>query len=79
MDFLLQFIDVILLKKYVLLMAISQWDNKNVGSFKEAPGKEVEVVWLCYANRGALYRKEGGGNVSTKEKNGRKAEEKSGQ
>ena len=35
---------------------------------KESPGKEVEVVSACDEMRGALRRKEGDGNESTREK-----------
>ena len=34
----------------------------------ESPGKEVEVVWTCDGKTGALRRKEGDGNESTREK-----------
>ena len=40
---------------------------------KESAGKEIEeVVWACHENRGALRRKEGDGNESTREKEERK-------
>ena len=48
-------------------------DNESVRNFKESPGKEVDVVWSCDAKRGALCRKEGDGNESTREKEERKA------
>ena len=38
-----------------------------MGNHKESPGKEVEVVWT-----GALRRKEGYGNESTREKEERR-------
>ena len=40
-------------------------DNESGGI---RPGKEVDVVWACDENRGALRRKEGDGNESTMEK-----------
>ena len=43
-----------------------------MGGSKESPGKEVEMVWGCDEKIGALCRKEGDGNKSTKEKEERK-------
>ncbi len=43
-----------------------------MGNHKESPGKEVEVVWTCDGKTGALRRKEGYGNESTREKEERK-------
>ena len=42
------------------------------GNRKESPGNEVEVVWACDEKRGALHRKGGDGNESTREKVERK-------
>ena len=46
--------------------------NACGGHRNERPGKEVEVVWACDEKRGALRRKEGDGNESTREKDMRK-------
>ena len=43
-------------------------DIESVGSRKVSQGKEVEVVWACNDKRGALRRKKGDGNESTREK-----------
>ena len=49
-------------------------DNKSgENRSKESPGNEVEVAWACDEKRGALRRKEGDGNESTREKEERKA------
>ena len=48
-------------------------DNESVGNRKESPGKEVEVAWACDEKRGALRRKGGDGNESTREKEEGKA------
>ena len=51
-------------------------DNKNGTNLKDSTGKNVDVVWSCDAKIGALHRKEGDGNESTREKEERKAREK---
>ena len=43
------------------------------GNHKDSPGKQVGVLWECDEKRGALRRKEGDGNESTREKEDRKA------
>ena len=48
-------------------------DNESGGNCQESTGKEVEVVWACDVKRGALRRKEGDRNETTKEKEERKA------
>ena len=47
-------------------------DNKSRGTRKESRGNEVEVVWASDEKRGALRKKEGGGNESTRGKEDRK-------
>ena len=39
-------------------------DNKSRGTRKESRGNEVDVVWASDEKRGALRKKEGGGNES---------------
>ena len=51
---------------------LRKYDNESGENRKESPGKEVEVVWACDEKRGALRRKEGDGNESTREKDVRK-------
>ena len=46
-----------------------------MGEILESPGSEVEVTRTCYAKRGALCRKKGDRNGSTREEE-RKAKEK---
>ena len=46
--------------------------NESGRNRKESPGKEVKVVLACDQKRGALQRKEGDGNESTREKEERK-------
>ena len=40
----------------------NKMDNESGGNHKESPAREVKVVWACGEKRGALRRKEGGGN-----------------
>ena len=42
------------------------------GNVEQSPGQEVGAAWACDENRGALRRKEGDGNGSTREKEERK-------
>ena len=40
--------------------------QKNGRNRKESPRKEAEMVWTCDQMRGALRRKKGDGNKSTR-------------
>ena len=53
-------------------------DNESGGNRKESPGKEVEVLWACDEERGALRREEGDGSESTREKEERKVGQSEG-
>ena len=43
-------------------------DVSSGRNLKESTGKQVELVWAYAVKRGALRRKEGDGNRSTREK-----------
>ena len=51
---------------------IESGEIESGGNRKASKGKEVEEVWACDDKRGALGRKEGDGNESTREREERK-------